>query len=334
DRRADRAGDRDRGRDEQELVDLVGGAVVRQFLQLEDLAHGHAHDRDRDPVPGLVDAGLALVRPHLAAPGVAGERRQFGLLDEVECLEREAGGIAARIAVPTAGLLAALHHAGAHDDIVAAFERDVLLLRAREQIVIGDAVAVLKRLDAFVAGDVEQHAAADHLVLGLLDAALLRAGGCHLAAVVAVPHGILVEHVAEPVPLRAALQRHGHHIVGGADAALVEHARIGVGAGAQHGVDRVGAAHARVFALGALRPGMVVIERERDHLAFFDQAGGGDDVFGAGVIEGADLVVGAPFAPVFVLFRGLAHVLAGDFLGRHRMSFSYSACGFAPEYSL
>ena len=65
---------------------------------------------------------------------------------------------------------------------------------------------------------------------------------------------------------------------------------------------------------------MVEIERERDHLAFLDQAGGGDDVFGAGVIEGADLVVRAPFAPIFVLFRGLAHVLAGDFLGRHRMS--------------
>jgi hypothetical protein len=40
----------------------------------------------------------------------------------------------------------------------------------------------------------------------------------------------------EAVPLRAALQRHHHHVVGGADAALVEHAGIGVGAGAQHRV--------------------------------------------------------------------------------------------------
>jgi hypothetical protein len=30
--------------------------------------------------------------------------------------------------------------------------------------------------------------------------------------------------VAEPVPLRAALQRHHHHVVGGTDAAVIEHA--------------------------------------------------------------------------------------------------------------
>src|SRR5260370_31055882 len=47
-----------------------------------------------------------------------------------------------------------------------------------------------------------------------------------------------------------------------------------VGAGAQHGVDRVGAAHGRIGAFGALRPGMIEIERERDHLALSHQAGG------------------------------------------------------------
>src|SRR6185503_9401592 len=59
DRRANRAGNRDCRRDEQEFVSLVGGAVVGQLLELEDLAHGHAHDRDRDPVPGLIDAFVA-----------------------------------------------------------------------------------------------------------------------------------------------------------------------------------------------------------------------------------------------------------------------------------
>src|SRR6185312_17337772 len=76
DRRTDRAGDRDCRRDEQEFVNAVRSAVVGQFLQLKDLAHGHAHDGNRDPVPGLVDV-LALgdlIRPHLAAPGVGGER--------------------------------------------------------------------------------------------------------------------------------------------------------------------------------------------------------------------------------------------------------------------
>ena len=150
----------------------------------------------------------------------------------------------------------------------------------------------------------------------------------HLAAIVAVPHGVLIEDVAEPVPLGAALQRHGHHVVGGADAALVEHARIGVGAGAQHGVDRVGAAHGRIVALGALRPGMIEIERERDHLAFAHQLGGRDDVLRGGVIERPDLVVRAPFAPVLVFFGGIAQILPGQLLFRagmglpsHRASF-------------
>src|SRR5262249_58677373 len=58
DRRADRTGDRDRGGDEQELVDLVGRAVVGELLEIEDLAHGHADDRDRDPVPALSPTAL------------------------------------------------------------------------------------------------------------------------------------------------------------------------------------------------------------------------------------------------------------------------------------
>src|SRR3954462_4342560 len=136
DRRADRAGDRDRRRDEQEFVGLVGGAVVGKLLELEDLAHGHAHDRDGDPVPRLIDALLALVRPHFAAPGVGGERGKLDLLDEIERLETKARRVATRIAVPASGLLAALHHAGAHDDVVAALERDVLFFRRAVEVVI------------------------------------------------------------------------------------------------------------------------------------------------------------------------------------------------------
>src|ERR1051325_1265298 len=144
DRRADAAGDRDRGRDEQELVGLVGGAVLAELLQLEDLAHGHAHDRDGDPVPGLVDAVLALVRPHLAAPGVGGERRKLGALDPLQGLEGEARRVAARIAVPAAELLAALHLAGAHDHVIAALELDLLRLGAIVEVLAGDAIAVVE----------------------------------------------------------------------------------------------------------------------------------------------------------------------------------------------
>src|SRR5215813_13390327 len=182
-RAPDRAGDRDRGCDEHEHVDLVGRAVVGELLEIEDLAHGHAHDRDGDPVPRLIDAGLGLVGAHLAAPRIRRERGELDPLDPFQCLEREAGRVAARIAVPAARLLAALHLPGAHDHVVAALHRDALLLRGLVEVRAGDAVAVLERVDALVARDVEQHAAADHLVLGLLDAALLRAVARHLAAI-------------------------------------------------------------------------------------------------------------------------------------------------------
>src|SRR5437660_12735076 len=71
-RRSYRAGDRDGGCDEHELVYLVRGAIVGEILEIENLAHGHAHDRDGDPMPGLVDAGFGVVGPYLAAPGIAG----------------------------------------------------------------------------------------------------------------------------------------------------------------------------------------------------------------------------------------------------------------------
>src|SRR5262249_45221877 len=76
--RTARAGDRERRCNQHELVKLVGNAVVGEVFQIENLAHGHAHDRDRDPVPGLVDAAFGVVRPPLGAPGVACERRKLG----------------------------------------------------------------------------------------------------------------------------------------------------------------------------------------------------------------------------------------------------------------
>jgi hypothetical protein len=76
------------------------------------------------------------------------------------------------------------------------------------------------------------------------------------------------------------------------------HAGIGVGPGAQHGVDRVEAADRREFGLAALRALLVVVEGERKYLAPADEAGGPDDVLGRRVVEGADLVVGPPLAPI------------------------------------
>jgi hypothetical protein len=127
--------------------------------------------------------------------------------------------------------------------------------------------------------------------------------------------------VAEPVPLRAALQRHRHHVVCGADATLVEHAGIGVRAGADHGVNRIGAPHRRIIAFGTLRTRMIEIERERDDLAFAHESGRRDDVLGMRIVERTDLVGRAPLAPILVFLGRVAEVLAGDFPGRHGNSF-------------
>src|SRR5262245_66678072 len=50
DRGAGAAGD-DQGRTaEEEFIDAVGRAVLRQLLEIEDLAHAQAHSRDHHPV--------------------------------------------------------------------------------------------------------------------------------------------------------------------------------------------------------------------------------------------------------------------------------------------
>jgi hypothetical protein len=184
----------------------------------------------------------------------------------------------------------------------------------------GDAVAVVQAFLAERTGDIEKDAAADHLVLGFLNAAFLRAERRHFAAVVAVPHVVLIKHVTEAVPLRAALQRHHHHVVGGADAALIERAGIGVRAGAQHRVQRIDAAERRIRGLAALRAVIIEIERERDHLALFHELRCGDDVFGLRVIERADLIIGTPFAPVLIFFRGLVEIVSRHFAPGHWLS--------------
>src|SRR5215213_762653 len=144
DRRSDSARDRYCRRDEQKFVHGVGGAIVGQVLDLENLAHGHAHDRDRDPVPRLVDARFRFVRPHLAAPGVACERRQLGALHPLQGFERKTGRITTRITVPAAELLAALHLAGANDDVIAALQLYLLLACRAIEVIARDAVTIVE----------------------------------------------------------------------------------------------------------------------------------------------------------------------------------------------
>src|SRR5262249_44398132 len=151
-------------------------------------AHGQPHDRDRDPVPRLIDAGFRFVRTDLAAPGVAGDRGDLGPVDPLERLEREAGRVSARVAVPASGPEFRLHLAGAHHDEIAALDLDPTGLRGAIEVSSGDGIAVLEHVLVEGTRDVEKDAAAHHLLLGLLDPAFLRAGGRDLTAIVAVPH--------------------------------------------------------------------------------------------------------------------------------------------------
>jgi hypothetical protein len=84
----------------------------------------------------------------------------------------------------------------------------------------------------------------------------------HFPTVVTVPHEVLVEDMRERIPLRAALHRHDDEIVRGADLAVVEHAGIGVGAGAQHDVDGIEPAERGIVALASLRPLAVIGQRQ------------------------------------------------------------------------
>src|SRR5262245_8070206 len=143
DRRAGAAGDDQRRAAEEELVDAVGVAILGQLLEIEDLSHAQTHGRDHHPVPGLVRLG-GLVRPDFDAPGVGADRRDLLVLAPVAVLELDARRIAAGVAAPLLLLQAALHLAGADDDEVAAPDRDVLVLGALVELVIGDGIAVLQ----------------------------------------------------------------------------------------------------------------------------------------------------------------------------------------------
>src|ERR1041385_5293360 len=155
DRRAGRAGQMQRRRGEEELVDAILRAILRQLLQIKDLTHRNADHRDHHPVPRLVGI-LRLVGPYFAAPGVGTDRRDVLFADPVAGLEGQPRRVAAGIAAPVLAFEAALLMAGAHDHEIALPYLDALLRRAVVELGIADGVAVVQRVHAFVAGDVEQ----------------------------------------------------------------------------------------------------------------------------------------------------------------------------------
>jgi len=115
--------------------------------------------------------------------------------------------------------------------------------------------------------------------------------------------------MAERIPVRGALHRHVDGVVGITDARnLVIAPGGGVGAGRQHGMDRIPAAAEQT----GLRAAAVERNAERENLAGPDQAGGAHDVFGRDVIERADLVVLAPAAPILEPVGGFGDGRAAD----------------------
>ena len=138
--------------------------------------------------------------------------------------------------------------------------------------------------------------------------------GVDQLGVVAVVGLVLVEDVAERIPVGGALHAQIERVVGVADLVPVLLAGDGVGAGREHLVDRIEAAAEQA----GLRAVAVERDAEREHLAGADQARGLDDVLGRDVIERADLVVLAPAAPVLELLGGFLDRLSAH-LDVHRL---------------
>src|SRR5213593_445066 len=309
DRRAGPPGDHQRRRAKEELVDAVGGAVLGELLEIEDLAVHDPDRRDRDPVPGLEDVRPGRVGSHLDPPGVAADRRDLLGVDPVQGLEGQSGRVAAGVPTPVVARQAVLHLTRADDDEVGASHGDPL--RSGRAVEVGDRdrVAVREIRDALVSGHVEQHAPADHLVRELLDAVLVGAAAVDQRGRIAVPHLLADEDVRQRIPLGGGLRRQVDRVVGVAQTRRdVVLAGDRVGARRQHLVHGVPASPEDT----ALRAVLVEVEAEPEHLALLHQPGGVHDVLGRDVVEDAELVVRTPFAPVLELLGLFQDIVSGQ----------------------
>ena len=112
--------------------------------------------------------------------------------------------------------------------------------------------------------------------------------------IVAVIGLVLVEDMAERVPMRGALHAQHQRVVGVADLVPVLPFGDCIGAGRQHLVDRIEAAAEQAV----LRARGVERNAKRKNLAGADQARRVDDVLRRDLVERADLVVLAPAPPI------------------------------------
>src|SRR5262249_59045553 len=116
---------------------------------------------------------------------------------------------------------------------------------------------------------------------------------------------VLVEDVAERVPVGGALDAEIERVVRVPDFVPVLPAGDGIGAGREHLVDGVETSAEQP----GLRAGAVERNAERKNPAGADQARRLDDILRGHMIEGADLIALAPAAPVAELLRRLRNRL-------------------------
>ena len=271
--------------------------------------------------------------PHLEAPGVGGDAGDLGAVQPVGGGERQAGGVAAGVVAPAPSRCAAGagQPAGADEHQVAAADRAdspcAAMVASRCSAVIakpsGSSPSVPMR-----PADVEQDAAAGDQPADGLDAGdLVALAGDDVTRAAAVPGVAVVEDVAEAVPLGRGLQRHEDDVVGAADAVrepLV--AALGVGAGVEHRVHRVGAAPPAL-----LRAVHVEGLGQGEGRAAPDQRRALDPLGVVQEVQRAEHVVGAPAAPVRAALRrggdGALGVAAVESVGsRSRFPRSTNGC--------
>src|SRR5215211_2189899 len=223
-------------------------------------------------------------------------------MDPAGALQAQTRGRPAGIVAPAALGSALGNLAGAQQQDIAGSDLDTLTRGACIQVGRGDGLTRFQPGPALGPGEIQQHTAANNPVGGLGDVVLESALAAHQGRLVAVVHLVLEHDVGQGVPLGPRLEREDEQVVGPAQVLVLAPIEVadhragdGVVAVPHHQVDGVEAAEpAR---LGA---GLIQRQAAGDDLARPDQGGGGGDVLGPDVVEGAELVVVTPAAPVGV----------------------------------
>jgi hypothetical protein len=194
-------------------------------------------------------------------------------------------------------LVPILHPSRPDDQDVVGQDFDALALGGGLEVVVVERLALVEPLLAAVPRHVDEHAAPDDALFGDGQHGCLLHGADGGAGVVAVPELAVVPDVAERVVLRGALQEDPRGVVGVMQAAGERGSALAVPGGFVElvlALDALTAGPQRVT--GALGAAHVDLQSER--LTGLDVLHPAQHLGRVEVVEGAELVVGAPLAPV------------------------------------